>query len=468
MATEHQNPVTFPRIFTDNGWNNDSSMVILVIGSIGMDRLLTVQKYPKADAKVRTTFYHECGGGNAANTAAAIGKLCSAKILLQTCESTSQPKLSVRYLGKVGRDVIGETLILEMQESNVDITTPLFRLGPVGSTTSFTTIVVSEEEHTRTCFHTLGTAGELTLDDVNQILGSPEVEKVFENVVHLHSDTRNTEASLAMAKAAKQRGITVSIDCEKDRNSEALDELLVVCDVLFTESSGLEAHIRRLTKEAEIQFGRSPLLTPTIRTEGLTQNLSTATIDTIVRSLRPSSYFARWHASFRREVIVTQGCKGVLGFRPTGTPSQTATDPSTSHPFNNVVLKPGKNDNNVKSPFVLHHSFCDGFISIDVEYQVFLVGTLQNVNIVDTTGAGDAFVAGFLVSRIAVTGTEDDDDSFLFDLQFGTFVGGKKIEGPGARTAQPFGRDIDTILGHDLQTIKESLGKQVGLFDSYK
>ena len=43
--------------------------VVLVVGSLGLDRLLTVQKYPEADSKIRTTAYHEQGGGNAGNTA---------------------------------------------------------------------------------------------------------------------------------------------------------------------------------------------------------------------------------------------------------------------------------------------------------------------------------------------------------------------------------------------------------------
>ena len=63
---------------TSNDENNDNDNdndgpVILLIGSCGLDRLLTVSNYPAADAKVRTTSYNEVGGGNSANTAS--GKL---------------------------------------------------------------------------------------------------------------------------------------------------------------------------------------------------------------------------------------------------------------------------------------------------------------------------------------------------------------------------------------------------------
>jgi hypothetical protein len=52
--------------------NDDAAPVILLIGSCGLDRLLTVSKYPAADAKIRTTSYNERGGGNSANTASGV------------------------------------------------------------------------------------------------------------------------------------------------------------------------------------------------------------------------------------------------------------------------------------------------------------------------------------------------------------------------------------------------------------
>jgi hypothetical protein len=56
-----------------NDDNNDAAApVILLIGSCGLDRLLTVSNYPAADAKVRTTSYNERGGGNSANTASGV------------------------------------------------------------------------------------------------------------------------------------------------------------------------------------------------------------------------------------------------------------------------------------------------------------------------------------------------------------------------------------------------------------
>ena len=140
--------------------DTNKERVVLVVGACGLDRLLSVKKYPEADAKIRTTAYHETGGGNAANSAAAIGRLTDASFL------KDRTRISVKYLGKVGRDELGQKLLKELNDSNVD--TSMCVRGPPGSTTSFTTVIVSDEEHTRTCIHTPGSCGELTVEDFCQ------------------------------------------------------------------------------------------------------------------------------------------------------------------------------------------------------------------------------------------------------------------------------------------------------------
>jgi sugar/nucleoside kinase (ribokinase family) len=92
---------------------------------------------------------------------------------------------------------------------------------------------------------------------------------------------------------------------------------------------------------------------------------------------------------------------------------------------------------------------------------------LKDAKIVDTTGAGDAFIGGYLISRIALEENKDEDEKdkniVQFALEMGSFVGGKKLAGPGARTALPTSKDID-LLGSDLDTVKQSLGESLGPF----
>lgn len=253
--------------------------MVLVVGACCLDRLLTVTRYPAADAKIRTTSYHEIGGGNAANTAATIARLNDA-------EFVKDKRIRVKYLGKVGQDTVGQRLLEELETSRVDTSSPLCVRGPVGSTTSFTTIIVSEEEHTRTCFHTPGSCGQLELQDCGEI----DLDSVFENVVHLHSDTRHIDVSLHLAKEARKRQITVSCDCEKDRQSPALDELLNVSDLVFTNSGCLEAYLSRLTTEEEEFHRVQSLPSPTIHHDN---SLHEAEQNILVNSLIPISFLSR-------------------------------------------------------------------------------------------------------------------------------------------------------------------------------
>jgi sugar/nucleoside kinase (ribokinase family) len=436
--------------------DDDESRVILVIGSIGLDKLLGVEKYPDSDAKVRTTWYKEEGGGDAANTAAAIGKLCGAKLFRDN-------KMCVKLLGKVGRDDMGDELLQELKDSNVDVSSPLLLRGPEGSTTSFTTIIVSEAEHTRTCLHTPGTCGELILEDVQAVKSSGQMNDVFNNVIHFHSDSRSTDASLALAREAKERGIPVSIDCEKDRNTVALDELLETCDMLFTNSGCLKSYIQRLTSEKEQEHGRSPVPLPTAKTsfECQASLLKQSTIDTVAASLTPGAYFARWGIPMKSNVIVTQGSKGALDLRKSEVSSEKHDDPT--EPKNIVSI--GEGNGALNHPLNL---FCDGEYETSYLQEMFSTGVLRDANVVDTTGCGDTFVGGFILCFHALLdGTIHlrSISRFQFPVVFASFVAGKKAERSGARTAQLSGDDIDSILGSDFESAAKSLLKLMKCFD---
>lgn len=266
--------------------------MVLVVGACCLDRLLTVPRYPEADAKIRTSSYHEIGGGNAANTAAAIARLKDAQFL-------NNQHIRVKYLGKVGQDAVGRRLLEELEECSVDTSSPLCLRGPVGSTTSFTTIVVSEAEHTRTCFHTPGSCGILEVEDCH----TADMDSVFENVVHLHSDTRHISASLLLAKEAARRGITTSCDCEKDRGSIDLDELLEISDVVFTDANYLGEYLHRLTKELEEKHRLQSLPPLTVYHDN---SLDDTKQNVLVNSLVPAAFFSRWYPRSSRQVVVTQ------------------------------------------------------------------------------------------------------------------------------------------------------------------
>lgn len=81
-------------------------------------------------------------------------------------------------------------------------------------------------------------------------------------------------------------------------------------------------------------------------------------------------------------------------------------------------------------------------------------GVIADAHVVDTTGAGDAFIGGYILTQLL---TQSPKDSIRFGLEFGAWVGGKKLSGPGARSALPTGSDVDTELGQTTEEIQDRL-----------
>jgi hypothetical protein len=101
---------------------------------------------------------------------------------------------------------------------------------------------------------------------------------------------------------------------------------------------------------------------------------------------------------------------------------------------------------------------------LKTDYIVHQVGVLGGLQIVDTTGAGDAFIGGYLMAKLA----SEAEDPTQFALEFGSWVGGRKLEGPGARCALPKGADVDQALGNDEAAVKGELERILSSFNSMK
>ena len=83
-------------------------------------------------------------------------------------------------------------------------------------------------------------------------------------------------------------------------------------------------------------------------------------------------------------------------------------------------------------------------------YSVTLGGVLQDTKVVDTTGAGDAFIAGYLVATLLsyTVGT---------CLRLGAWVSGQKLRGSGAQTALPTANEFDCSLGRTKHAAESAL-----------
>ena len=127
------------------------------------------------------------------------------------------------------------------------------------------------------------------------------------------------------------------------------------------------------------------------------------------------------------------------------------------------------------------------FSTDSCRYNVHSVGTLLDATVVDTTGAGDAFIAGYIMSLVAQNlpfdhcisfdrdsssssnsnaNNDISDDTLcdltVFRLRFASWVAGRKLGGPGAQGALPSAKDVDECLGITYASVQEKLALLVG------
>ena len=99
-----------------------------------------------------------------------------------------------------------------------------------------------------------------------------------------------------------------------------------------------------------------------------------------------------------------------------------------------------------------------GNLSSSFYYTLHQSGVLKGVDIVDTTGAGDAFIGGYIMARLA-------SKSVPFCMDFASWVGGQKVQGPGARSALPKGAAVDELLGLDLASVETRVKQKLSSFN---
>lgn len=389
---------------------------------------------------------------------------------LSRAEIFSNRPYRVKLCTKLGDDSIGQQCIEELQSLGVDITSPLFLVGAPGSTTGITNIIVSEQEHTRTCIHTPGTCGELSVADVEAV----HLDEVFFHVQHMHTDGRHTEAALRLAREAHSRGITVSIDVEKDRHTEALDALMEEADLVFTNSGQVEAYLNRLMRAYESQCDlkrwKEPDIVAPASSSGMLQE---GDLDFYAQVLKPSTFFTRKCRRAGKEVVITRGEQGAVCVLNTSVTSMEGKEEGRHGSASTHRLEVVKTQPDVAR---VRQFFTDGprqatmnqsnmdtvNVCIAADYQIATAGVSTAVKIVDTTGAGDSFIGGFLLLRFVVSPAFRH--SMTTCLQFGSWVGGRKLQGFGARGALPSATDVDSDLGTTNEAVVESLAKRLCQF----
>lgn len=420
------------------------SSKILVIGAATLDRLLYVENYPTADSKSACSTF-ECGGGNAANTSCALGRLLPPTTV----------DMKINLLSKISTDGVGDFLINELNSYNVDTSNPLL-VRSTGRSSVCTIIVTKNHPYTRTCLFDAGTVGTL---DRNDAVSAVEFDELLRDVEHIHSDSRHTEAAASIVKAAKNLNIRISVDVERDRYTQAFDDIIDYADTIFTTEDSLMRPI------LERRIGYDPF---TISEEDVIEvdefNFKCIMISYWLQSFNTTSNY-----DFAKEVIITRGERGSVHVKIEAIESCDilklsdmnikrihsvkieSESPECIHISHLVMYRSKKSDSNL--------------IGEDkVTYKLTYCGPpkVNKDDVVDTTGAGDSFIGGYIYSGSKLCQSYVGSSDTLFRLKFASWVAGKKILGNGARTTLPTFEEAIKELGQNFTQLDNKIEKYHG------
>jgi ribokinase len=192
---------------------------ILGLGSVAVDDLLHVEKYPPADSKMRVQQRERrCGGlaGAALIAAARLGARCA-------------------YAGVLGTDELSEFALQHLAAAGVEI-------GSVRRDEKarciHSVVIVDQEANTRTIFYD-------TTGFVGAAMDWPPVESIKATKVLLVDHVR-VEGMIRAAELARSAGCAVVADLESDRDPDFAELLRLVDHLIIPASFG-----RHLTGEKD-------------------------------------------------------------------------------------------------------------------------------------------------------------------------------------------------------------------------
>ncbi|CAK9859541.1 unnamed protein product [Sphagnum jensenii] len=344
--------------------------VLVGCGGAALDFLASVESFPRPDEKMRTTELQVKGGGNVGNALTAASRL----------------GLNTRIFTKVANDGPGKQILDELQGDGIDTSNVV--IAEVGIS-PFTYVIVDKETSTRTCIHTPGSPPlepqELTPTTINALLTGAHL---------VYFDGRLTDTALILAKEATERHLPILVDAERKR--EGLDNLLTFADYIV----------------ASAKFPLSWTEEPT---------LAEALLTMMVRLPR---------AKF---LIVTLGASGCVMLE------RHSSDVAESKTQNlqmllETLLKEAEGLNpsqpSVVSSKVVKLTSNSSKRTLTGRLLVGTAEAIPSAELVDTTGAGDAFIGAVMYSLLAGLGPEKM-------LPLGAIVAAGSCRALGARTGVP-------------------------------
>lgn len=403
---------------TENMNNN-----ILCVGICSLDTVATLNEFPTPDAKLRSTSLTHSGGGNAANTAVAISRLS------HNIPHLKQLQLNVDILSAIGNDSNGDYIQSELEEENVG--TSLIERFDGDSPWSYIMIV----DDTRTIIHQPSTR-DLSLEyiqnnllqlenQISQEMYNKVIRYTLSNYAAVHFDCRHPEAAMRVAKECQKLDIPYSVDVERPR--EGLLDLLSGATIVICNAN----YVDLVLDENEVKGERKKYKTD----------------EEIVKRFR--------------KVLLAQAPHAEIGVMTLGSRGSCLVNLNNDMGDDGDILKAGRHDDNqggfIDSPEVIH------------KYGALWCGSFPNCNVMDTTGAGDAFQGGFISAiwgySMLSFGNENKSQEAVerksikvpkskvilgHALRIGSRVSAKKIEKEGARAGLP---RIDAFIESEFSTM---------------
>ncbi|XP_057438474.1 uncharacterized protein LOC130730475 isoform X2 [Lotus japonicus] len=317
----------------------ENGVVVVGCGMTTVDFLATVDGYPKPDDKVRTTSFKVQGGGNAGNAVT-----CAARLGLK-------PKL----ISKVADDAQGKSILKELEADGVDTSCIVVSKG--GSST-FSYILVDSQKKTRTSIYTPGDP-PLMPDD----LSHSTLLSAFDEARLVYFDGMSTETALFVAQEAARSNIPILVEAESPR--EGLDELLKLADFAVCSA----------------RFPQAWTQAPSI---------PSALVSMLLRL--PNIKF----------VIVTLGADGCLMLERSTTEDADIEERDVES-FIEFLYK-GKDDSSAIPTCISSVVAKFRTNGIGTICGRFFIGTAEKIpdsELVDTTGAGDAFIGAIIYAICA-------------------------------------------------------------------
>eukprot|EP00898_Chlorokybus_atmophyticus_P005216 jgi/Chlat1/5696/Chrsp38S05542 len=373
---------------------------VVGIGGAGIDYVATVKKYPLPDDKIRSEDLKILGGGNVGNALTAAARLGLAPYIIT----------------KLADDAMGDDMLSDFEREGVNTSCAVVSKG---GRSPFTYIIVDQDTKTRTCIHQPGTP-PLKLSEMSEGL----MDRALEDAKLVYFDGRLPECALKLAIEANARGLPIVVEAERPR--EGLNDLLGFADYVITSKTFPEAwtNASALGDALLAMAGKLPhakFIVSTLGDQGAVMLERAGDGASSLKESPAASTVSKLMEAGKHERVPAVAGRGTTasyiglnqGVLVMATPPACFTRPNDL-----LSMLEGSDD-----------------VKVDGRFLYAPAVPLTQKDVVDTTGAGDAFIGAVLYGL--ATGLSNKKI-----MSLATTVAARNCMALGARPGLPYKKDL--------------------------